>query len=211
MVLRGQPLLQKNHREQRRHGKVQTFGVEGQNGAQKAADRRTGDPVAMVKHRHQQPELPGIRLLRHRGAHQGIGLVGEGEDQVGLLFSRVLIPVQHAQPVEKVPGIDHQRHQGRGDQAGAAGDQIQRGILQRSGVDTQGHEERPEKPVAPILQQHAEARTEDQIPRHHGKACAKSQTRGFCVHERVSFPGECNTIITQNRAVWNPNFVTLNR
>ena len=53
--------------------------------------------------------------------HQGVGLIGEGENQVGLFLSGTLVGIHHGDAVKQMPGIDHERRQGCGQETCSAG------------------------------------------------------------------------------------------
>ena len=113
-VLRLLPLLQEQHHEQRRQSKVQARSVKGEETPQQAAQCCARNPVEVVQQGEPEVEVPpGHAFRRLQSGHQGKRLVAQHVDQKRPNLSQALVFVQQAQPVEHVPGIDHDGQQKR--------------------------------------------------------------------------------------------------
>ena len=111
MIFLFEPLLQEDDHEHGGHHKIQTFGVEGNQGAEEPAQGSAGDPIQLIQCRDPEEKPALVNFRRNSGgAGDGEGLVTQAENQVGLFPAGVLISVQQSDSVEQVPGVDHQGH-----------------------------------------------------------------------------------------------------
>ena len=111
MILFFQPLLHKDHHEHSGHNEFQPFRIEMDQRAEDPAQRRTREPVKMVQERDKEHKPPAVNIFRDiRGIVDGKALVAHSEDQIEFLASHTAELVQHGNPVEQMPCIDHQSH-----------------------------------------------------------------------------------------------------
>ena len=180
MALRPPPLLQKNHKEQSRHGKVDAGEVQRQaagKGAQQAARR----PVELVQQGHQEHGAvfvhPGGHLIH--AAEHGIGLVGEGEDHVGALFAHGAEALDEGKPVEQMPRVDEQAHQRHGGQSRGRGQKARQHELQAARVDKAAEGQGPQRPEPRLPQQDAEGCAQKHIAEQHPQRLAEGKPGGL--------------------------------
>ena len=187
MVFRAEPLLHEHGDEKGRQGKVYALGAERQHRAQEGAQEGAQYPIHVVQRRHQDVEALFLLTGQLRGiAHQGIGLVGEGEDKVGLGLAGVLVPVDHGQAVKHMAHIHHQRGESHGEEAGGAAHQLHRHELHGPGIYKGAHGRRPQGPVAPALQHHPEAQADDQVAGEHRHRGHEGFFQNILFHSRPS-------------------------
>ena len=102
----------------------------------------TEAPVELIQGGDKKIVVPPI-LPRLLLGHQGIGFVCQGKNQIWLLFSRALVPVNHREPVEQVPGIHRQGGQGGGEDVCSPGEHGHGHKLHGPRVDKCAHGQRP--------------------------------------------------------------------
>ena len=90
-----QPLIPENGDEQRRQRKVDALGVKRDQRADHGAQKRAADPVQMIEQRDQKIVAFALRLGHGQrvGTDQGIGLVGQSEDEIRLARTNVTVVV----------------------------------------------------------------------------------------------------------------------
>ena len=165
--MHGQPLLREGSNKKGCHGELNTFSGKGQYRAQKAADHTAAHPVALVEKGDQKPVAVCRPFNRHLPvAEQGVGLICQGKDHIGLVFAGIFIALDHGDAVEKVPGIDHKGRQCRGQHRGTAGQQADAHVLHGTGIDKGCHGKGPENAVTGIPKQDTEADAQDHIAGH---------------------------------------------
>ena len=121
---------------------------------------------------------------------QGVGLVGQGEDQIGLCITGAFVGIDHGNAVEQVTGVDHQGGQGGGQQAGAPGQQAHGHILHGTGIDEQAHGHGPQAAVAALVHNDAEAKAQEHIAGHDRDRVQKGPAQGGSFHVyHLSFSG----------------------
>ncbi len=187
MVLGAEPLLHEDGDEQRGEDKFDALIIDGQQGAGQRSQHCASHPVSLVKQGHQEAILVAAHACgRLVFGHQGVGFIGEGEDQVGLLPSGALVGVHHGNAVKQVAGVDQQSGQGGGEQPRAAGQQADGHILHGARVDKQAHGGGPEHTIAAPVHQNAKAEAQEHIPGEHREGVKKGGSNGRFFHESSS-------------------------
>ena len=165
-----EPLLHKDGDKEGGEDKVDAFVVDGNQISCQTAQGGTQYPVAVVQQGNCEAVAMAAHALRHLVLrNQGVSFVGQGEDQIGLFLSGTLVGIHHGDAVEKVAGIDHQGGQDSGQQTGAAGKEADSYILHGAGINEDAHSQRPPESVPVLLQQDAEAETQENVPGHDGQ------------------------------------------
>jgi len=123
------------------------------------------------------------RILRDKG----IGIVGQGKKKVGLCPAGALVGVYHGDSVEKMPGIYHKGGQGSGQEICAAGQQTDSHVLHGTGIDEQTHGAGPERAVAALLHDDAEAEAKEEITGHNRNSIQKRGVNRFLFHNYQLF------------------------
>ena len=183
MVLGGEPLLHKNGDEKGRQHKVDALEADGDQRPGETAQHRACHPVDLVEKGYQQAVAVPVRVVVHLlPGDQGVGLVRQGEDQIGL-GPGALVAIHHGDAVKEVPGVDHQAGQCGDQQAGSAGHQAHRHILHGAGVDKDAHSQGPEDAVAVFAQENAEAEAQEEVAGHHGDRVQKGPAKEVFVHK----------------------------
>ena len=112
MVLFLEPLVHEDDDEHRRHHKVESLGVEAQEPAEDAAERRAQKPVEFIEQRNEEIEPPAVHTLGDlRRVVDAERLVAHGVDEVRLFPARALVLVEHRNAVKQVARLDHHRRQ----------------------------------------------------------------------------------------------------
>jgi len=189
VVFGTEPLLHKDRNKQGGEDEFDALEIQGQQISGSCAEKGSAHPPALVEKGDQQ----AITVKRQplRGAVLGderISLVGQGKDQIRLLLSSPLVGIYHGNAVEQVAGIDHKCGQGRGKQAGTAGEEADCHILHGAGVDKQAHGHRPKTAVAALVHDDAEAEAQKHIAGHDRDGVQKGGIyRGFFHEYHLSF------------------------
>ena len=180
MAFGGEPLLDKNDDEEGGHREVDARRVEGHQLADRRAEHPAHDPVALVEGGDQQVELPPVAALgRLDRAEQRVGLVGEREDEVGLLFPEALELVDEGEPVEGVARLNGERDDRRLRQPHPAGEQFDEHELHRPGIDGQAAPERPKRVVPRLLKQQAERHADKDVAEKDRRRRGERGAQGF--------------------------------
>ena len=105
------PLADENCRKKSDEGKIQAFGIDLQTVAQETADGCAHYPVDLVQQIYADHEAALVDAFGDSSiAVDGEGFVAHTEDQIKLFQTGILIFFQHAQAVEQMTRINHQRH-----------------------------------------------------------------------------------------------------
>lgn len=105
------PLADENCRKKSDEGKIQAFGIDLQTVAQETADGCASYPVDLVQQIYADHEAALVDAFRYNSiAVDGEGFITHTEDQIKLFQTGILIFFQHAQAVEQMTRINHQRH-----------------------------------------------------------------------------------------------------
>lgn len=105
------PLADENCRKKSDEGKIQAFGIDLQTVAQETADGCAHYPVDLVQQIYADHEAALVDAFRYNSiAVDGEGFITHTEDQIKFLQTGILILFQHAQAIEKMTRINHQRH-----------------------------------------------------------------------------------------------------
>ena len=140
--------LQEQHHEQRRQSKVQARSVKGEETPQQAAQCCARNPVEVVQQGDPEVEIPpGHAFRRLQSGHQGKRLVAQHVDQKRPNLSQALVFVQQAQPVEHVPGIDHDGQQKRLHGVKSRSQQRDGHKLHTAAESDGAHEDGPSRPI----------------------------------------------------------------
>lgn len=105
------PLADENCRKKSDEGKIQAFGIDLQTVAQETADGCARYPVDLVQQIYADHEAALVDAFGDSSiAVDGEGFITHTEDQIKLFQTGILIFFQHAQAVEQMTRINHQRH-----------------------------------------------------------------------------------------------------
>lgn len=105
------PLADENCRKKSDEGKIQAFGIDLQTVAQETADGCAHYPVDLVQQIYAEHEAALVDAFRYNSiAVDGEGFITHTEDQIKFLQTGILILFQHAQAIEKMTRVNHQRH-----------------------------------------------------------------------------------------------------
>lgn len=105
------PLADENCRKKSDEGKIQAFGIDLQTVAQETADGCAHYPVDLVQQIYADHEAALVDAFGDSSiAVDGEGFITHTEDQIKLFQTGILIFFQHAQAVEQMTRINHQRH-----------------------------------------------------------------------------------------------------
>lgn len=105
------PLADENCRKKSDEGKIQAFGIDLQTVAQETADGCAHYPVDLVQQIYADHEAALVDAFGDSSiAVDGEGFITHTEDQIKLFQTGILIFFQHAQDVEQMTRINHQRH-----------------------------------------------------------------------------------------------------
>ena len=195
VVIGAEPLLHENGDEQGSQGKVDALEVERQHRAGDTAYHGADDPVDLIEEGHQKAVAVAADTVGHLVlGDQGVGLVGEGEDHVGLFLAGALVGIYHRDAVKQMPGIDQQGGHSSGKKPGTAGKQTDGQILHGTGINEQTHSQRPENTVAALVQHDAKPEAKEQIPGHHRNRIQKRGPDSAFFHKDPSDFGKCDIV-----------------
>ena len=91
-----------------------SFRIEGDEGAEDAAQGRARKPVQVVQQGHKKHEPAPVHVRRNfSGIIDRKGFVAHAEDEIDFFQAETAEPVQHGNPVEQVSGVEHERHRQR--------------------------------------------------------------------------------------------------
>ena len=185
VILGGEPLFHEDGDKQGGEDKVDALQIHRQQGTGQTTHHGTGNPVELIQDRHQQTVAVAVDSLRDMG-DQGVGLIGEGKNQVGLFLSGAFVGIHHGDAVKQVPCVDQEGGHGGGEQSGAAAEQADGHILHGPGVDEQAHGGGPDQTVARLLQGNAESEAQEQVAGHHRHGVQKGGSKKGRFHEYSS-------------------------
>ena len=90
------PLLNENYNEHCRHNKIESFGVEGDEGTEDSADGCSGNPIALVKKRNRKVKFSSFNSFRNGGGTvYGKSFVRKSEDEIKFFKPGVFIFFKH--------------------------------------------------------------------------------------------------------------------
>jgi len=183
VILCVEPLLHKDRYKEGRQHEVDALVIDGDEGPGEASQHGPSHPVALVQGGYQQTVAMAADALGELlPGNQGVGFVGQGEDQVGLFLPGTLVGIHHGNAVEEMTGVDHQGGQGGDQQACSAGHQADGHVLHGPGVDEQAHGEGPSGPVAIAVQEDAKAEAQKEIAGHYRHSVEKCCPKGLLAH-----------------------------
>ena len=183
VVFVAEPLLYKDGDEQGCQNKFDAFVVDGDQRTGNRSQNGTGNPVDLIEQGNQKAvAMAGDAIRCTVLGDQGVGLVGQRENQIGLLLACSFIGIHHGDAVKQVAGIDGQGRQRSRQQTGPAGKETDSHILHGSGIDKEAHGCGPENTVSVLVQQDTEAEAEKQITGHNGDGIQKCGTDSFFLH-----------------------------
>ena len=183
-----EPLFGEQSDKQGGQHEFNTFKADGNEIAGDGADHTAAYPVDVVEESDQEAVGMTLHTLRRLVlGHQRVGLIGEGEDQIGLLFAGALVSVDERNAIENVAGIQKKNGDGRGKNRGVVCQQADGEKLGRPGIHKKGSCECPGEAIAGLTQQDAKADSQKQIPGHYRNGVKENGFQSFFIHGVSSF------------------------
>ena len=184
------PLVDDDGDEQRRHGKVDAGGVEGDEGAGDAPEETAENPVALIENGNEKEVIfLGYILRGIDGTEQRIGFIGEGENHIGAELSHEFEFLQHGKAVEAMAGVEGELTKKGIEKPHPGNQHIDGDKLSHAGVDDEAHQHRPVPGVAQIDKEDAEGDAHKDIARDDGNGFGKGGGEAFAdfrFHDDVS-------------------------
>ena len=170
------PLAHQDDDEQGGHGEVHPRGVEGDELPQHRPQNGAGDPIGVVEQRHKEVEPPLVHPLGNVGGDvDRKGLVTHPEDGGELFPAQVPVLLQHGDPVEHMPGVDHQGQEEGTHRGEQAGEHAARHELHGSGEDKEADEDGDHRREAQGLHIDPIGHPQHQKPRQDGDGVRKGR------------------------------------